>query len=660
VVVDVYARAVPSRRSDDQLWPATVLVAVAVLLAGAEVAIYLSCSPAPRNGTETLIEMWQYVTQGVTLAVAGFLVLARRSAPAIGWLLLGPAEIFLVAACLSTWLRFAVVVTPGARVAVYAEYALWEVPRLAFVLLPLLFPAGRLLPGWPRVAAVAMSVILLVEEALALLALPVWNPGAARIPNALFQPALAAAIGPYLPTTRLVVYLAVLATAASPFAYWSTATGRRRRQILVVGPVFAAVVIVEGLRQTLHWSPWVAGGKVALGVIGPAAMAYTIVRDRLWELDRAARRIIAIGMPLVLLAAVYAAATVAAVLLPFSAALALLAAVAGLVLRPAARWVQRGVDRLLYGDRAEPYQLARRLAGHLPDAASVPLAICQIVVTAMRLPAAALTAADVGGDRLLARVGDGTPEDGVELRYQGRLVGHLLVAPRAGDAVLDERDRAALGPLADVAAPAVSAILLSEELSVARAQERQRLRRDVHDSVGPSLAAVRLQVDTAVALLPGESPSRDLLIRASDELGEAVAEMRRVTEDVRPPVLDAGLAAALRDLTARLGGPARPITLDLPARPPELAPAVELAAYRITAEALANAIKHAGPARVAVSVTVTGDRLRIEIADDGAGLRPGPAGVGLESMARRAAEVGGECVVTGGPGGTTVRASLPV
>jgi signal transduction histidine kinase len=182
----------------------------------------------------------------------------------------------------------------------------------------------------------------------------------------------------------------------------------------------------------------------------------------------------------------------------------------------------------------------------------------------------------------------------------------------------------------------------------------------VHDSVGPSLAAVRLQVDTAVALLPGESPSRDLLIRASDELGEAVAEMRRVTEDVRPPVLDAGLDVALRDLTARLGGPARPITLDLPARPPELTPAVELAAYRITAEALANAIKHAGAARVGVTVAVSGGMLRIEVGDDGAGLRPGPAGVGLESMARRAAEVGGECVVTGGPGGTTVRASLPV
>jgi signal transduction histidine kinase len=402
------------------------------------------------------------------------------------------------------------------------------------------------------------------------------------------------------------------------------------------------------------------------------------VRDRLYVLDLAARRIVAGAVPVALLAAVYAAAAVVmSAVLPgrgaaLAAVLAVLAALVGLVLRPVGGWVSLRVDRLLYGDRARPYQLARQLATRLRDSvgpAQVPEAVCQIVVSALRLPAAALEAS--GPDRAvpLATVGAVDRLEPFELRYHGQLVGRLLVAPRAGQDRLDELDRAALQPLADLAAPAVSALSLREELAASRAQltaarevERRRLRRDVHDGVGPSLAAVRLRVETALALLPHGSPSGSLLADACRELGEIGSEVRRIADDERPPTLDRhGLAGALADLAHRLSTPALPVGLVLPHRLAVLPPAVELAAYRIAAEALANTIRHAAATRVTVRLEDAGEAVVLTVADNGTGLRSGPGrdGLGLRSMADRAADVGGVCEVRGGRGGTTVTARLP-
>jgi signal transduction histidine kinase len=506
----------------------------------------------------------------------------------------------------------------------------------------------------------------------------VWHPGAATVPNALYVAAWAPIAERADPVLMGLVALGALAAAFVPVTRWRAATEAQHRQIVVVVPVFVLLVVEETVRGLIDWSPWVMGAKIALGVLGPAALAYTVIRDRLYDLDRAARRVIGVAVPVVLLAAVYlVAAATMSLLLPgdgtaLPAVLAVLAALVGLVLRPAARWVQRHVDTLLYGDRAEPYELVRRLAGSLrdgADAAQVPLAVCQVAVSALRLPAAELVAVAGTNPRRLARVGDAAVREEFELRYQGRLVGYLRVAPRSGESALDELDAAALRPLVDLAAPAVSAILLAEDLESSRARvvsaredERSRLRRDVHDGIGPSLAAIRLQVDTAAVLLPPGSPSGSLLAGISAELGQAVAEMRRVTENLPPPVLDErGLAGSLAELVARLGSPGLPIALDLPSALPPLPPAVELAAYRITAEALANAIRHAAATRIRVDLAVTDGTLVLRIRDDGLGLRAGgEPGLGLASMAQRAADLGGSCDVDGRRGGTTVTTRLPL
>jgi signal transduction histidine kinase len=681
VVTAAWDARPPRWRRDTHLWFASAVCVTGLLFAVAEVAIYLSHPPVPVRGQMATVELWQYVAQGSPMLVVGFLLVARRAAPGLGWFLLAPAFVFMATACVSTWLRFTTTVTPPVRIAVYTEYVLWQVPRVTTTLLPLFFPAGRLVGRWTRGFAVVLAAVVLVNETSTLLALEVWHPGAAEMRNALYVPGwppIAAQVQAWL---QPAAWLAIVVATVSPLARWRTATGLQRRQISIVFPVFVLLLIEEAVRQRWYWSAWIAGAKIALGVLVPAAIGYTVIRNRLYDLDRTARRIVTGVVPVVLLSAVYAgAAAVMSVVLPgrgapVAAVLAALAALVGLVLRPTSHWVQRRVDRMLYGDRAEPYQLARQLAARIRDGASsahVPNAVCQIVVSALRLPGAALDATRGERTRRLAAVGDLTRSDlleAIELRYRGRVVGRLLAMPRTGQAGLDDLDRAALQPLADLAAPAVSAILLEEELESSRArlvsvreEERSRLRRDVHDGMGPSLAAIRLRIDAAVALLPPDTASGSLLTGASDELREIVAEMRRITDNLRPPALERlGLAGALADLAARLSTPALPVHTSLPDDLHAVAPAVELAAYRITAEAVANAIRHSSATRILVSLSTTDDTLVLGIADNGTGIGPRTAreGVGLSSMGQRAADVGGTCEVHSGGTGTTVTAHLP-
>ncbi|MFL6126380.1 hypothetical protein, partial [Actinophytocola sp.] len=490
---------------------AAAVAVTGLLLAGGEVAIYLSHATPVVRRSMAQVELWQYVLQGSSMVITGFLVLAHRVARVLGWLLLGAAVVFMVAACLSTWLRFTTEVTPLVRVAVYGEYALWEVPRVVFVLIPLFFPTGRLPGRWARPLVVGLPVGILAVEASALLGFQWWHPGGVPMPNALYSARWATIQPAAQRPLELLVWFGIVVVTVSPILRWRGSDRLARRQIAIAVSVFVLFLVEEGLRHLFFWSWWVAAAKLVVAVVWPAIIGYVVIRDRLYELDLAARRIIAGVVPVVLLAVVYMAAAVTMSLAvprdgaALAAVLAVLAALVGLVLRPISGWVVARVDRLLYGDRAEPYQLARRLAGQLRDGvgpAQTPVAVCQIVVSALRLPGAALDVTVVQPPRRVAEVGElGAELESFDLRYHGKLVGRLLVPPRPGQSRLDDLDRIVLQPLADLAAPAVSALWLQEELATSRVQlvsaredERRRLRQDVHDGLGPSLAAIRLRV----------------------------------------------------------------------------------------------------------------------------------------------------------------------
>jgi signal transduction histidine kinase len=195
-------------------------------------------------------------------------------------------------------------------------------------------------------------------------------------------------------------------------------------------------------------------------------------------------------------------------------------------------------------------------------------------------------------------------------------------------------------------------------------EERRRLRRDLHDSLGPALASLTLKLDTARNLLPHDPASTDkLLAELKTQTQTAIADIRRLVYDLRPPALDElGLTSAIREQAAQYAHiDGLRVSLEAPEHLPPLSAATEVAAYRIASEALTNVVRHARARSCYIHLSLT-DVLQLEIADDGVGPPVnGHAGVGLTSMRERAAELGGTCLIERAPtGGTRVIARLPL
>ncbi len=199
-------------------------------------------------------------------------------------------------------------------------------------------------------------------------------------------------------------------------------------------------------------------------------------------------------------------------------------------------------------------------------------------------------------------------------------------------------------------------------LVTAREEERRRLRRDLHDGLGPSLAAIVLKLN-ATQNRGDESARAELLDQTLAEATSAIAEVRRLVDDLRPPAIDeVGLVGAIRQRAASfVQGAELDVEVAGPAALPPLPAAVEVAAFRIAAEAMTNVARHSGATRCLVHVAVNGG-FELTVSDNGHGARPGTSsGVGWTSMSERAEELGGSCTVTSrAGGGLVVRAVLPL
>jgi two-component system, NarL family, sensor kinase len=302
------------------------------------------------------------------------------------------------------------------------------------------------------------------------------------------------------------------------------------------------------------------------------------------------------------------------------------------------------------------------------------------VAESLRLPYVAIERP--GDGSVLAACGEMTAADEARterwpLSYQGVIVGVLVAGPRRGEQTFDPRDRAVLGDIAQQAGTAVHAQALTadlldsrQRLISAREEERRRLRRDLHDGLGPLLTGVGLTIDAARAHAErGRGPSGEqnedvglLLGRAKEATAQAIADLRGIVYGLRPSSLDdLGLAGAIAAHIRRLGeGTGVRITLqasqltDLPA-------AVEVASFRIAVEAVNNVVRHSGARSCQVRLEIDQpDRLLVEVSDDGTGTGPWQPGVGLLAMRERAAELGATLTASPGDGGGLVRACFPL
>jgi signal transduction histidine kinase len=221
---------------------------------------------------------------------------------------------------------------------------------------------------------------------------------------------------------------------------------------------------------------------------------------------------------------------------------------------------------------------------------------------------------------------------------------------------------------------AVRAAALTTELDRSRGQviaaaraERDRLRRDLHDGMGPALSGLALGLEAAQSLLDTDpAAASQILSRTRAEADRAVTEIRRIIDDLRPDALDqAGLAGALRAYS-QLVSARGPLTVDVTAQgfedhgaAPRIDPRIEAAAYRITQEAITNVVRHSGASTCTVGLSFTG-AVGIEIRDNGRGIpAPQADGVGLPSIRQRAESCGGTLSISTSSAGTCLTVRLP-
>jgi signal transduction histidine kinase len=347
--------------------------------------------------------------------------------------------------------------------------------------------------------------------------------------------------------------------------------------------------------------------------------------------------------------------------------------------QPLRRRAESVLDDVLFGGQADPLVALSGLGERL-DSGGKPTEWLPVLRTSLALPYLELRHQDesiaVAGTR-------GAVTVTVPLVARDERVGDLVVGLPPPVAVLPPATATVLRLVAPPLAQALRAAHLAEQLQISRGQlvgaledERRRLRRDLHDGLGPVLAGIAYSADAARNLIPPEGPepgperARALLAELRADAAGAISEVRRIAYGLRPPALDElGLVAAIRQRAGRLSAPdGRPVTVridvadDLPALPA----AVEVAAYRIAVEAIANAARHSGSTDVALSVQAGASRLRIAVRDGGAAGAVWTPGVGLQSMRERAEQLGGTVTVTpaggggGAGGGGLVQADLPL
>ncbi|HEX7003542.1 MAG TPA: sensor histidine kinase [Trueperaceae bacterium] len=544
---------------------------------------------------------------------------------------------------------------------------------ILFFLLFYLFPDWRFVPGWTRWPA-ALFVLLTLLSTVApgtLLDLNIW---------------------PWHFGTLLFLALALSMIYAQVFRYRIVSGPVERQQtkwavfglmVALVSFAVAAVLdqLLAGSLQPENAVLWdlAYGHLLTFGFLAvPASIAVAVLRHRLWEVDELINRaLVYISLTVASIALYALVAGYLGTLLDARGSFPVSLVAAGVVavaFAPLRERLQGFVNRFIYGDRDDPYRLLSRLGrllqGSVPGREALGN-LALVVAAGMKLPYVAIDVPHGDGRDLGASVGSPGPESLVlTLRYNGETTGSMKVTPRGGAAGFSRRDIAVLEDVARQAGAAAHAAKLTDDLQQSRQrlvesreEERRRLRRELHDGLGPRLAAHSLKAGSARLVYARDALAGDeMLSQLEREIAETLAEVRRLVYQLRPPALDEfGLVGALDGVVKQYGSEDLHVEFEASGEVSGLPAAVEVAAYRIVSESLTNVVRHAGASRCSVSLSLTVQRLLLRVDDDGRGPEGGPAGVGLRSMRERAAELGGSLSVGSSPlGGTRVELNLPV
>ena len=563
---------------------------------------------------------------------------------------------------------------PGATALAWLGDWIWALATFApITLLPAVFPSGRLRARRPVVA------LSLVALALTCLGLATVDRIELTPTRAVANPlAWAASDILFVGGSVLVVLAAVLAIGG----LWRRLLGSQgpeRRQLAPVA-VAALLTVPVLLASAAVGNDLGAPLQLAVAPLVPGAMTLSILQFHLYDVEWVVRRsLVFLGLTVLVVGGYLLVVQAVANLVHgrTNSLYAVLAAGAvAVAFAPARVALQRLVGRWVYGDRATPDRALTDIRDLLRGAPDITPALDS--ATARLRPALRLPWVEVRTDDDVAATSGTQPRWALEgptivqtfpLVHLGVEEGNLRLVPRSPHEALDAQDLTLLTELTALVAAILSAHRLAADLQrsregvvLAREEERRRIRRDLHDGIGPLLSALSTHADVGLLRMERDPASvPEVLTRVQQLSEQAVTGLRRVVDGLQPAALDElGLDGALHQLAASLSAGTASVRVE-GSSGPDLPAAVEVATHRIVAEAVTNALRHGDAHDVVVRLGRSPARLDVEVADDGHGiLGPGDGGVGLTSMRERAAELRAALTVETSTAGTVVRVAFPL
>jgi signal transduction histidine kinase len=693
-------RSVTSVKARPAAWPgwkpgylAWSLAALAILV------VLVSFLAAVRfvtiSGDYSIFISHQALTPLLTIAfsLVGALIASRVPRNPIGWIFLAVGVLYTLSGVGVVYGMYASIteyIIPGEAVAKWLSNWVW-MPAffLPITIVLLYFPDGHLpshrwrLVTWSASLGIIFSILVVM-----------LHPGPLEYWDLDSNPFGIPAITPILDMLANLgfVLLAVgfVGSVAAFLVRFRRSRGIEREQmkwlVYAIGLLGVIFIYVLLLRFILPGSALVEDLSITLTnltVLGIAvAAAIAILRYRLYDIDLIINRTLVYIALTTGVIGIYVL-IVGGVGLLFQQTNNLFVALlatgsAALLVQPLRERLQRGVNRLMYGDRDDPYSLLsgldRRLEASLSPETTLPIVV-ETIAQALKLPYVAVELVEEDGLRLAASYGLSTTrreqQIALPLTYQNERVGRLILAPRSLGESFNPSEKELLTDIARHVGVAAHTVLLTEHLQLsrerivtAREEERRRLSRDLHDGLGPQLVSLGFKIEAAQNLLADDPKAvENLLAELKSQVKSSLGDVRRIAYDLRPPALDQlGLLPAIQEHIASLELPGDlEINLEVPESIPDLPAAIEVAAYRIVLEAVTNVTQHARANHASVRLRFN-HWLEIQVTDDGPGIpETHLPGVGISSMRERTAELGGTFDISSQPGGgTRVTARLPL
>ena len=542
-----------------------------------------------------------------------------------------------------------------------------------------IFPNGRFVPGWTR-----WLVIITLPLSPLLLA---FMPGSFISDSILLN------------WIASLIWLAIIGASVYSMIYRfrnvSSSDEKQQTKWLVYGLVGWITIIVivtvpymwtmgqpPGLELPL-WAHMSATIWFLSMNILPIALTISITRSHIWDIDLVVNRTLVYGTVTLITMALYIfiVGYIGDALQAGSRSLIafLAAGLVAVIFQPLREALQRIVNRLMYGERDDPYtvlsQLSQRLEAVVSPENILPTLV-ETIAVALKLPYVAVELID--GEQVRTAASFGLQSAGYEentlrlpLRHQEAQTGWLIMAARQKNEAFTLSEQQLLGDIARQVGAAAHTVKLTADLQRsrqrlirAREEERRRLRRDLHDDLGPQLASMTLKMDAATNYVASDpDKAQAMLDELKGQTRSALENIRRIAYNLRPPALDEmGLAPALREYFAgHYNSQKTRVSIEMSGELPPLPAAVEVAAYRIAMEAISNCLQHADAENCVLQLELD-KSLKLVIWDDGRGAAAGDRrGIGLNSMQERAEELGGTFRMhSSREDGTRITVTLPI